>query len=505
MMNMYGGPFSLFDLGITDPATIDSLSPYYSYPFAAGDYPGLRAQSNNSAGDRDAIPPKRRHDGTSPLPLGMDWSPPPPIWDGQNSVWPHDYHSGWSYCVTIPSWTLSSESSNSKSIVLYKVIVGIQSPQGITSTREILRRFSDFVTLSSDLRKEFPKKNLPPAPRKGLLRIRDNNLLEERRHLLEDWMTNVLSSDIDLSRSLSIAIFIELEAAVRSYFNDSNNSIPDKGGSSVAGAVQSLQCSSVLTTDEQSKTLSTMRQRLTSTKNLETEEDCVQQSDKGNVQQIVSIEREKLTKILCDMDELRRKCLEMEVSLKPEQLKNMQNHTLETESDELESLRSSHSELTQELGVLKKQKTELEANLHEERQSRKHTEATNNKLLLQCMAIRTRLEECSIDFHVDNENDLITMDTPSPYDTLAAYDDRMGFLLSEAELLARDVENANNGNSGIRDDVDLRKMITHLLTDNARLMKQMNRVIRCALCVAQKSEIDEEESSPEKNVLHSEE
>ncbi|MFQ6619186.1 hypothetical protein Gotur_001414 [Gossypium turneri] len=24
-------------------------------------------------------PPKHRHDGTSPLPLGMDWSPPPPL------------------------------------------------------------------------------------------------------------------------------------------------------------------------------------------------------------------------------------------------------------------------------------------------------------------------------------------------------------------------------------------------------------------------------------------
>lgn len=26
------------------------------------------------------IPPIRRHDGSSPLPLGMDWSPPPQKW-----------------------------------------------------------------------------------------------------------------------------------------------------------------------------------------------------------------------------------------------------------------------------------------------------------------------------------------------------------------------------------------------------------------------------------------
>lgn len=29
---------------------------------------------------RNSSPPKHRHDGTSPLPLGMDWSPPPRNW-----------------------------------------------------------------------------------------------------------------------------------------------------------------------------------------------------------------------------------------------------------------------------------------------------------------------------------------------------------------------------------------------------------------------------------------
>lgn len=40
------------------------------------------------------------------------------IQDGQNTVWPHDFHTGWSYCVTIPSWKLSSESSASESVVV---------------------------------------------------------------------------------------------------------------------------------------------------------------------------------------------------------------------------------------------------------------------------------------------------------------------------------------------------------------------------------------------------
>ncbi|OQU87932.1 hypothetical protein SORBI_3003G368901 [Sorghum bicolor] len=40
------------------------------------------AMATSSAGARRKAPspPKHRHDGTSPLPLGMDWSPPPKRW-----------------------------------------------------------------------------------------------------------------------------------------------------------------------------------------------------------------------------------------------------------------------------------------------------------------------------------------------------------------------------------------------------------------------------------------
>ena len=37
----------------------------------------------------------------------------------------------------------------------------------------------------------------------------------QRRHALEDWMSRLLS-DIDISRSVPVAAFLELEAAVRS-------------------------------------------------------------------------------------------------------------------------------------------------------------------------------------------------------------------------------------------------------------------------------------------------
>ncbi|KAL4296503.1 hypothetical protein GQ457_12G020140 [Hibiscus cannabinus] len=167
-------------------------------------------------------PPKHRHDGTSPLPLGMDWSPPPRKWNGRETVWPHDPRTGWSYCVTIPSWIVLPKSRDSDPVVFYRVNVGIQSPDGVTTTYGVLRRFNDFLKLFNELKKAYPKKSLPPAPPKGLLRLKSSALLEERRCSLEEWMTKLLS-DIDLSRSVTVASFLELEAAVRSSFQEVND------------------------------------------------------------------------------------------------------------------------------------------------------------------------------------------------------------------------------------------------------------------------------------------
>ncbi|KAI4381974.1 hypothetical protein MLD38_007989 [Melastoma candidum] len=64
-------------------------------------------------------PPSYRHDGKSPLPLGMDWSHPPSLWEGPKTKWPHDPHphTGWSYCVTIPTWILLPNSRGSDPIM----------------------------------------------------------------------------------------------------------------------------------------------------------------------------------------------------------------------------------------------------------------------------------------------------------------------------------------------------------------------------------------------------
>ncbi|KAK7402343.1 hypothetical protein VNO78_14540 [Psophocarpus tetragonolobus] len=162
-----------------------------------------------------------QHDGSSPLPLGMDWSPPPRAWDGRSTVWPRHPPTAWSFCVTLPSLPQSHP------LLFFRVQVALQSPQAITTTRIIFRRFSDFLNLFSQLKKQFPMKHLPPPPPKKILTIKSQTLFEERRRLLADWMEKLLS-DIDVSRSAPLAIFLELEAAARSSFHDVNEHISDE-------------------------------------------------------------------------------------------------------------------------------------------------------------------------------------------------------------------------------------------------------------------------------------
>lgn len=233
-MNLYAHDLSLFDFAnfsdnpiIAGQSSSSLISTYED--LSDSDYATQERNFDDSGKDlmkNHRSLPKHRHDGTSPLPLGMDWSTPPRKWDGRDTVWPHDPHTGWSYCVTVPSWLLlpkSGGSDRSDPVAFYRVQVGIQSPEGVTTIRGILRRFSDFLKLWSELKKTFPRKNLPPAPPKRILsrksRTKSTEALEERRCSLEDWMEKLLS-DIDISRSAAVAMFLELEAAVRSSFEE---------------------------------------------------------------------------------------------------------------------------------------------------------------------------------------------------------------------------------------------------------------------------------------------
>ncbi|KAK4427990.1 PX domain-containing protein EREX [Sesamum alatum] len=744
-MNLYGLDYSLFDLGFADPTFNESLSG--SHPMIIDrrnrerEEENLLKLSNSILRNikRNSSPPRRRHDGTSPLPLGMDWSPAPLNWDGPNTIWPHDFHTGWSYCVTVPSWSFLSESEGSEPVVFYRVQVGLQSPEGVTTTRGVLRRFNDFLKLSSDLKRSFHKKKLPPAPPKGLLRMKSKTLLEERRRSLEDWMANVLS-DIDSSRSAPVACFLELEAAVRSSFHESMSNVnlswnsgsladpfsshsdvsapagtsalasnyskdstdrtseigsavsveecysafgkgnpisddnlsslteataneamcennnatlskdfnegkkekylqkfhdgrinldkihidasgnlshhdtienfPDLKNSSMVGHAKGLLRESplggtnstpdqisnlwedqdngtsskysesgeasqglhmfassdlqfshdkllVLPIDEQQKmtrVLTTAQQRsvtsktdiedliarlhqelalrqylTTKVKDLETELESTKKSGKENLEQALSIERERCTQMQWDMEELRRKCMEMEFRLKAEQekahaestktstikenealleeldcareqLKNLQiSHgevDLKSKSDvkllvrEVKSLRSSQSELRQELDRVAKERTEFETRLQKERTKRECIDAANTKLLHECEILRSRLAECSVNFLVEQEK--LKMDPSDALDIVTTSEKRIDLLLAEAQLVVQDVATAVTSSSAENDDMmttdyELRKMLTAVLIDNVILRKQANFVTRCALNMADAS------------------
>ncbi|CAO2815235.1 unnamed protein product [Amaranthus hypochondriacus] len=253
---------------------------------------------------------------------------------------------------------------------------------------------------------------------------------------------------------------------------------------------------------------------------LEVELETTKESTKGNLQEAFTVDKERYTQMQWDMEELRRKCLEMEMKLKSEQdesmcmvsensaiiqenenlrkeldvtkdqleslRKNLETSETKSKSDlkvlgkEVKSLRSSQTDLKQELSNLMKEKLELERDLQNEKQRKESAKVVNDKLLLECSILRKRLEESSVDVLVEEEDKLV-LDTSSSdaIDLLTTSDNRIGLLLAEAQLLADDVENSDTSVDSAIDE--LRKMVTELFIDNARTRKQINSLIRCVL------------------------
>ncbi|KAH9605038.1 hypothetical protein KSS87_016338 [Heliosperma pusillum] len=526
----------------------------------------------------------------------------------------------------------------------YRVQVGIQTPEAVTTTRGTLHRFSAFLNLFSELKKIFSKKNLPVPPSRKLLGTKSKSLTEERRSSLEHWMEKLLS-DIDISRSAPVAIFLELEAAVRSSFNestgestisfveyqsssdvsaaaDSSSIVPDKAdNTSISKSVdwkiiesekedskgtthlprlsidsagsdlnsprtseiwgtpgshgesgndftegseglgsEELQFPSNLVMalplehrHKFSRFLVAMEQRLATAKadmedlvarlnqehavrqflttkvtDLEVELETTTQSAKDILQQAILSEKEKFTQMQWDLEEFRKKYLELEIKLKAEQdekaqivaenlainqdiemvkqelhaAKNLQKqheeaemkskNDLKTLVKEVKSLRSSQSELKQELSNVTEEKKEVERGLQNEKQLRELTNSVNEKLLHECGILQKRLQECSINLLVE-EDDRLMLDTSTlsdAVDLLSTSDNRIGLLLAEAQLLAHDIENAITTENKTTVD-ELRKMVTDLFVDNAMLRKQINAVIRSSLKTNDKAEEDE--------------
>ncbi|KAK1323994.1 hypothetical protein QJS10_CPA02g00235 [Acorus calamus] len=708
--------------------------------------PLTTSTSSTGKTSKRRTPHKHRHDGTSPLPLGMDWSPPPKKWEGRDAVWPHDHRTGWSYCVTVPSWMVQPESRVSDA----------------GSSNPIV------------LKRAFPKKIIPsPPPRHRFSRISSSHLLlEERRYALEEWMGRLLS-DIDFSRSVSVASFLELEATARSSFQDVNQNMLEPNSSSdamaslqftpnssvsVAGSLsvgsqtrsvlsdngsdnayetseagtsgegkgpssevdtvvivlaeelaapagktmknsvshkengkrkrkwccsgrsflglsvrigkannipgdsrygnsskyaqptannmdfsfeeehdklsshaRGLSIDSVgsdasslrgselsnaifsnsigdnficfatgaegtpieslssevlqspndaqvfLPLDQQhrlNRMLTTVQRRIATTKtdmedliarlnqeiavkdylttkvkDLNVELESTKQKSKENLQQAMLVERERVTLMQWDMDELRRKYLEMEAKLKleqvdekvcaeskilsaagekelllqeldvsREQLKILQTclKDLEVKSKadkkvlvkEIKFLRSSQADLKEVLNQSLKEKSELELVIQKQKQNLEYLKSSKKKFLHECGILHHRLQECSSDFLMEEEDKFICNPSSSSdaLDLLTTSDNRIGLLIAEAQLLTQDDENApppplGSGNEGAINDLEVRKMLTEVLIDNARLRKHVNSMIRCAMTTVAKSEKEEVGETPSRQTV----
>ncbi|XP_031480135.1 PX domain-containing protein EREL1 isoform X2 [Nymphaea colorata] len=300
----------------------------------------------------------------------------------------------------------------------------------------------------------------------------------------------------------------------------------------------------------------------TKVKDLNVELETTRQKSKENLQQAILVERERITQLQWDMEELRRQSLEMEAKLRSEQaeknraeatkkaatserellqheldstreqLQNLQKAHEEQEMKmkadvkvlvkEVKSLRKSQTELKQELQQSLKAKSELERILYKEQQRREHSSTSRVKLLHECEVLCNRLQECSVNFLAEEE-DKFTVDSSSlsdALDLLATSDNRIGLLLAEAQLLAQEndgsVGAANerqgsesqssfqvDGDDTAADEAALRKVLADILIDNARLRKLVNSVIRCALKTApQFEDVDGDEAPTRKTVLY---
>ncbi|XP_039050990.1 PX domain-containing protein EREL1-like isoform X3 [Hibiscus syriacus] len=264
----------------------------------------------------------------------------------------------------------------------------------------------------------------------------------------------------------------------------------------------------------------------TKVKDLEVELENTKQKSRENLQQAILIEREKFTQMQWEMEDLRRKSLEMELKLNPKrdekQMTETTNQSVAVEKDamlqelnvtkehlndiskryeeleakskadikvlvkEVKSLRKSQKELKQEMGQSLSEKSEAEAQLKQERQIIKHVRNAREKMLNDCRLLHNRLLGCSVNLSTDDE-DLIkeSSSVEEALDLLTTSDDKITLLLTEVQLLAKgegsatgDIDSQYNNQYDIGTDDELRKIIADIFTENAKLRKQVNSLLQ---------------------------
>ncbi|KAF6167705.1 hypothetical protein GIB67_017200 [Kingdonia uniflora] len=124
--------------------------------------------------------------------------------------------------------------------------------------------------------------------------------------------------------------------------------------------------------------------------------------------------------------------------------------------------------------------------------------------------LTTKAKDLEIELEIikQKKEDTFTVDSllSDALDFLTTSDNRIGLLLAEAQLLTQDEETSfgndiNGDDLGATDNI-IRKMLKNLFIDKARLRKQVNSMIRCALKTTITSKNSEEETPSRKTVLN---
>ncbi|CAN0877556.1 PX domain-containing protein EREL1 [Linum grandiflorum] len=244
-------------------------------------------------------------------------------------------------------------------------------------------------------------------------------------------------------------------------------------------------------------------------KDLEVELETSKQKNKENLQQAILIERERLTQMQWDMEELKRKVLESELKLKSKEdgkssidssdgpsnqekqlditekkLEDLQRkyEALEAKSKaeikflakEFKALQSSQMGLKEQHERTVKEKAKIEKHLEQERRITEHVKDEQKRLVHDCRTLWNRLQECNLSLSNDGDFDL-NSSLEDALDLLETFDDRINLILAEAQLLAaEDDEKSANCE-------ELRMLLADIVSDNAKLRKQVNSATRRAL------------------------
>ncbi|VVB10710.1 unnamed protein product [Arabis nemorensis] len=515
-------------------------------------------------------PPKHRHDGTSPLPLGMDWSPPPRKWsatspkctttnsnvagfkplrflssfvqNGRDTVWPHDPRTGWSYCVTIPSWVVLPKSRNSDPVVKWITkLIELARSVVLASFLELeaaaRSACQDVDQNASDANNDRNSTSSSPMfhPSLSLFQAGGSSFLTSDYGSDTAYETSELGSP-----SLGQDDISEIESSNHSVMHDRKFSVESADGfalhtgeTSTSGLLSSSSDSHLDSVSHERETCQwrnryggsycktksrdsgeglAVKDYLNKKVNdLEGELETTKQRSKENLEQAIMTERERFTQMQWDMEELRKKSYEMEMKLKsgedggshaePTELstiseKYVLSKELDARKQQLEDLSRRCEELeakskadikvlVKEVKSLRRSHVELEKELTQSLTDKTETEKLlqeERKVLENTVAARKKLlSDCRIIHDRLKEYNLnLSMDGSGNF----VEDSTTAHLLAgfdeNAAAQGTDKDPSIDTETRIMED-ELRKILANIFVENAKLRKQVNSAMLRAL------------------------